>query len=71
MVDAKSCLNVNTFISNMMYSISQYYKSQLPMAIIFNKYDLITETDKIKLENWLKDHTIFQNDLDAVNSESK
>lgn len=41
------------------------------MAIIFNKYDLITETEKIKLEKWLKDHTQFQDDLDAVNSESK
>lgn len=39
--DIVRCENPNTFMSNMLYSLSILYKSRIPMLIIFNKIDVL------------------------------
>jgi hypothetical protein len=38
--DTVRCVNPNTFISNMLYSLSILYKSKVPMCVVFNKIDV-------------------------------
>ena len=39
--DTVRCENPNTFMSNMMYSLSILYKSKLPLVVVFNKIDIL------------------------------
>ena len=39
--DTVRCENPNTFMSNMLYSLSILYKSKLPLGIVFNKIDIL------------------------------
>ena len=50
--DTVRCENPNTFMSNMLYSLSILYKSKLPLLIVFNKIDVL---DHSFAEKWMKD----------------
>ena len=39
-IDTTRCTNPNSFMSNMLYACSIYYKTKLPMLIVFNKTDV-------------------------------
>lgn len=56
--DTVRCENPNTFMSNMLYSLSILYKTKLPLIVVFNKIDVL---DHSFAEKWMKDF----DDLDA------
>ena len=39
-IDTQRCVNPNTFMSNMLYATSVYYKLKLPLVIVYSKTDL-------------------------------
>jgi GTPase SAR1 family protein len=51
----------NTFMSNMLYACSIMYKTQLPMCVVFNKCDLVSDADVLK--QWMTDAALFQEAL--------
>ena len=55
--DTVRCQNPNTFMSNMLYSLSILYKSKLPLIIVFNKIDTL---DHQFAEKWMKDRDEFE-----------
>lgn len=63
--DTVRCQNPNTFMSNMLYSLSILYKTKLPMLIIFNKIDVI---DHSFAEKWMKDFSEFDAALSLVDT---
>jgi hypothetical protein len=50
-------------MSNMLYACSIFYKSKLPMVIVFNKADIV---DPAFLTTWMQDFEVFQ---EAVSKE--
>lgn len=63
--DTVRCENPNTFMSNMLYSLSILYKSKLPLGIVFNKIDILDHTF---LLNWMKDFDEFDKSLQLEGS---
>lgn len=57
-------MNPNSFMNNMVFALSIFYKMKLPMIMVFNKEDT---ADKNKLFTWMKDYEAF---LDALKDES-
>jgi len=51
-IDSAKCQSHNSFMSNMLFCCSIFYKMKLPMIVVFNKCD-IAPTDK--LINWMQD----------------
>jgi GTPase SAR1 family protein len=56
-VDIPRCQNPNTFASNMLYALSIMYKMKLPMLIVFNKKDAVSEEQCFE---WISDFEAFQ-----------
>jgi len=66
-VDTVRCASSpNTFMSNMLYACSMYYRTRLPLVICFNKTDVCSH--EFCLE-WMKDFEAFQDALDNARSE--
>ena len=63
--DTVRCENPNTFMSNMLYSLSILYKSKLPLLIVFNKIDVL---DHSFAEKWMKDFDEFDAALGQVDT---
>ena len=56
-VDIPRCSNPNTFASNMLYALSIMYKMKLPLLIVFNKKDVVSESQCFE---WINDYDAFQ-----------
>lgn len=63
--DTVRCENPNTFMSNMLYSLSILYKSKLPLIVVFNKIDVL---DHSFAEKWMKDFDEFDASLGKCNN---
>lgn len=66
-IDTTRCTNPNSFMSNMLYACSIYYKTRLPILLAFNKTDV--QPCEFALE-WMTDFESFQESLDKVASDS-
>ena len=65
-VDTVRCANSpNTFMSNMLYACSMYYRTRLPLVICFNKTDVVSHEFCME---WMKDFEAFQEALDNARS---
>ena len=61
-VDTVRCAtSPNTFMSNMLYACSMFYRTRLPLVIAFNKNDVVPHEFAIE---WMKDYDAFQEALD-------
>mmetsp|Transcript_3486 Transcript_3486/g.8304 ORF Transcript_3486/g.8304 Transcript_3486/m.8304 type:complete len:355 (-) Transcript_3486:64-1128(-) len=61
-VDTVRCASSpNTFMSNMLYACSMYYRTRLPLVICFNKTDVCSHEFCME---WMKDFEAFQEALD-------
>jgi GPN-loop GTPase len=61
-VDTARCASSpNTFMSNMLYACSMFYRTRLPIVIAFNKNDVVPHNFAIE---WMKDYDAFQEALD-------
>jgi GTPase SAR1 family protein len=61
-VDTARCASSpNTFMSNMLYACSMFYRTRLPLVIAFNKNDVVPHDFAIE---WMKDYDAFQEALD-------
>ena len=58
--DTVRCTNPNTFISNMLYSLSILYKSKIPLCVVFNKIDV---QDCKFVQDWMTDYDKFDEAL--------
>jgi GPN-loop GTPase len=65
-VDTVRCASSpNTFMSNMLYACSMYYRTRLPLVIAFNKTDVVSHEFCME---WMKDFEAFQEALDNARS---
>lgn len=55
-VDTVRCQNPNTFMSNMLFCCSIFYKLKLPIIVVFNKSDVANSEI---LVDWMKDYDKF------------
>ena len=63
-VDTCRCASSpNTFMSNMLYACSIYYRTRLPLMIAFNKTDVVSHEF---CQEWMSDFEKFQEALDAA-----
>jgi GTPase SAR1 family protein len=63
-VDTVRCASSpNTFMSNMLYACSIYYRTRLPLVIAFNKTDVVSHEFCME---WMKDFEAFQEALDSA-----
>jgi len=61
-VDTARCASSpNTFMSNMLYACSMFYRTRLPLVIAFNKTDVVPAEFAME---WMKDYDTFQEALD-------
>ncbi|CAB9507862.1 loop GTPase 1 [Seminavis robusta] len=61
-VDTARCASSpNTFMSNMLYACSMFYRTRLPLVIVFNKNDVVPHDFCME---WMKDYEAFQEALD-------
>lgn len=66
-VDTVRCASSpNTFMSNMLYACSMYYRTRLPLVICFNKTDVVSSEFCME---WMKDFETFQEALDNARHE--
>lgn len=66
-VDTVRCASSpNTFMSNMLYACSMYYRTRLPLVICFNKTDVVSHEFCME---WMKDFESFQEALDNARNE--
>jgi translation initiation factor IF-2 len=66
-VDTVRCASSpNTFMSNMLYACSMYYRTRLPLVICFNKTDVVSHEFCME---WMKDFEAFQDALDNARNE--
>ncbi|KAG7337788.1 GTPase [Nitzschia inconspicua] len=67
-VDTVRCASSpNTFMSNMLYACSMYYRTRLPLVIAFNKTDVVSHEFCME---WMKDFEAFQEALDNARNEN-
>lgn len=68
-VDTVRCASSpNTFMSNMLYACSMYYRTRLPLVICFNKTDVCSHEFCME---WMKDFEAFQEALDNARNEGE
>jgi len=68
-VDTVRCASSpNTFMSNMLYACSMYYRTRLPLVICFNKTDVVSHEFCME---WMRDFESFQEALDNARSSSE
>lgn len=61
-IDTARCASSpNTFMSNMLYACSMFYRTRLPVVIAFNKNDVVPHDFAVE---WMKDYEAFQEALD-------
>lgn len=61
-VDTVRCASSpNTFMSNMLYACSMYYRARIPLVICFNKTDVVSHEFAME---WMRDFEAFQEALD-------
>jgi hypothetical protein len=66
-VDTVRCASSpNTFMSNMLYACSIYYRTRLPLVICFNKTDVVSHEFCME---WMKDYEAFQEALDNAKND--
>eukprot|EP00934_Nitzschia_sp_Nitz4_P004491 Nitzschia sp. Nitz4//scaffold55_size114948//60122//61189//NITZ4_003902-RA/size114948-processed-gene-0.44-mRNA-1//1//CDS//3329554533//4481//frame0 len=66
-VDTVRCASSpNTFMSNMLYACSMYYRTRLPLVICFNKTDVVSHEFCME---WMRDYEAFQDALDQARDE--
>ncbi|KAK8799664.1 hypothetical protein WA158_006212 [Blastocystis sp. Blastoise] len=56
-----------TFMSNMLYACSIFYRLCLPLMVVFNKNDI---EDSEKIDRWMKDYEYFHECISEVRSDS-
>mmetsp|Transcript_19149 Transcript_19149/g.34949 ORF Transcript_19149/g.34949 Transcript_19149/m.34949 type:complete len:296 (-) Transcript_19149:362-1249(-) len=66
-VDSSRVTDPNSFMSNMLYACSIYYKMRLPLIVVFNKTD-VTPCDQAV--GWMRDFISFQDALASASAES-
>lgn len=66
-VDTTRANQPNTFMSNMLYATSLYYKNKLPIVLAFNKIDLHPAEG---IMNWMVDFDAYMNSLDEISNTS-
>jgi GTPase SAR1 family protein len=66
-VDSTRATHPNSFMSNMLYATSLYYKNKIPIILAFNKIDL-QPADAIM--NWMVDFDSYMESLDQISSSS-
>lgn len=65
-VDTPRCTaSLNTFMSNMLYACSMFYRTRLPLIVVFNKCDIVS--GEVCME-WMQDYEKFQEALDDFTS---
>jgi len=70
-IDTPMCMKPMTFVSNMLYACSVLYKTRLPMVVVFNKSDVVSDEEPRKwmtgdckeLDRLLKEQTTFAGTL--------
>jgi GTPase SAR1 family protein len=67
-VDTPRCVDVNTFMSNMLYACSMLYRSRLPLLVAFNKTDLVSADFAM---GWMEDYELFQEAMDKVTEQGE
>jgi len=61
-IDTARCASSpNTFMSNMLYACSMFYRTRLPLVIAFNKNDVVPHDFAME---WMADYEAFQEALD-------
>jgi hypothetical protein len=66
-VDTVRCASSpNTFMSNMLYACSMYYRTKLPLVICFNKTDVVSAEFCME---WMRDYEAFQEALDNARND--
>jgi len=61
-VDTPRCAaSLNTFMSNMLYACSMFYRTRLPLIVVFNKCDV--SSGEVCME-WMNDYEKFQAAMD-------
>ncbi len=61
-VDTPRCaVSLNTFMSNMLYACSMFYRTRLPLIVVFNKCDVVG--GEVCME-WMSDYEKFQEAMD-------
>ena len=61
-IDTVRCASSpNTFMSNMLYACSMYYRARIPLVICFNKIDVVSHEFAME---WMRDFEAFQEALD-------
>ncbi|CAD8171178.1 unnamed protein product [Paramecium octaurelia] len=55
-IDIARCQNPNSFMSNLLFSCSIFYKFKLPMVIVFNKCDVADSKQPLE---WLRNYDSF------------
>ena len=66
-VDTTRCQHPSAFMSNMLYATSIYYKTRLPILLVFNKTDVTCADFAF---DWMSDFETFMEALDSVSDES-
>jgi hypothetical protein len=68
-VDTVRCASSpNTFMSNMLYACSMYYRTRLPLVICFNKTDVVSHEFCME---WMRDYEAFQEALDDARNDGE
>ncbi len=61
-IDTPRCVSsLNTFMSNMLYACSMFYRTKLPLIVVFNKCDVVGS--EVCME-WMDSYEKFQEALD-------
>jgi len=56
-VDTPRSINPQTFMSNMLYATSLFYKTRLPLILVFTKTDIVKHDFALE---WMTDHENFE-----------
>lgn len=66
-IDTPRSTKPATFMSNMLYACSMFYKFKLPIVLVFNKVDVVSFDFA---QDWMKDFESFQEALHADKSDT-
>ncbi|KAK4537344.1 hypothetical protein CDCA_CDCA12G3369 [Cyanidium caldarium] len=65
-LDMPRCVsNALTFTSNMLYACSMLYKTRLPLVLVLNKCDCVSEAEAAALSEWMRDFEAFDAAVEA------
>jgi GTPase SAR1 family protein len=68
-VDTVRCAaSPNTFMSNMLYACSMYYRTRLPLVLAFNKTDVVSHEFCME---WMRDYDAFQDAIENARSDNE